>query len=142
MDFTFLSQINYLAVGVAAIIFWVVGSAWFSPLLWSTIWVAELKRHHVLLQRPSPNILLTKMLLTFGANFLASFAMAWLVVMTNSSTVSSGMELGIITVLGFAVTTLAQVFIWENRSIKLFLIDIGYPALGIIISAVVLSVWR
>jgi hypothetical protein len=142
MDFIFLSQINYLAVGVAAIIFWCVGSAWFSPLLMSALWVAELKRHNVLLQRPSSNTLLTKMLLTFGANLLASLAMAWLVVMTNSSTVSSGLMLGIITVLGFAVTTLGQVFIWENRSVKLFLIDIGYPALGIIITAVLLSVWR
>lgn len=77
-----------------------------------------------------------KMLLTFDANIITSYAMACLVVMTGSTTVLSGLILGIMGALGFAVTTLALVY----RSLRLFLIDSGYPVLGIIITAVLLSV--
>jgi hypothetical protein len=141
MDFSFLASINYLAVAVSSIVFFLLGSLWFSALFGS-IWAQELKRHNVTIQQPTPRNVSIKMILTFAANVLASFAMAKLVILTGSNTLASGLTLGIITTLGFAVTTLASVFIWESRSLKLFLIDIGYPALGIIAAAIILSVWR
>ncbi len=141
MDFTFLSQINYLAVAVSSVIFFVLGSLWFSALFGS-IWAEELERHNVVIKQPTKNSLFMKMLLTFATNCIASFAMACLVAMTGSTTVISGIILGIIATVGFAATTLASVFNWESRSLKLFLIDIGYPALGIITAAIILSVWH
>ena len=141
MDFSFLSQVNYLAVAATSFIFFFLGSLWFSALFGS-IWVKELKNHNVIIKEPTKSALMTKMFLTFGNNVLASLAMAILVNLTGSTTVISGIILGIIVTVGFATTTLASVFIWENRSLKLFLIDIGYPALGIITAAVLLSVWH
>ncbi len=141
MELNFLSSINYLAVTVSSLIFFVIGSLWFSALFSST-WVHELKRHNVTIHQPSQTTLLIKMLLTFGANFLASFAMACLVILTGSHTASSGLTLGLISAFGFAATAIGSVFVWENRSVKLFLIDSGYPVLGIIAAAVLLSVWR
>ncbi len=137
-----LSQVNYLAVFVSAIVFFVIGSLWYSFLV-REAWIAELKKHDITIkQNVSKELLRTKMLLTFGANVLASIAMALLVIMTGSSTISSGICLGILCVLGFAVTSVGAVFIWEDRSLKLFLLDIGYPALGIIFSAIILSLWQ
>jgi hypothetical protein len=141
MELTFLSHINYLAVAASSIIFFMLGSLWFSTLFGS-VWTQELKRHNVIIKEPTKNALIMKMLLTFGANIVASFAMACLVNMTGSTTLTSGLILGIIVALGFAATTLGLVFIWESKSLKLFLIDSGYPALGIIASALLLSLWH
>ncbi len=142
MDFSFLSSINYIAVAVSSVVFFILGSFWFAPLFFGSMWREELKHHNVTIKQPAQNVLLTKMLLTFCANILASFSMAELVVLTGSSTVETGLILGTIAALGFAVTAVASVFVWENRSLKLFLIDVGYPVVGIIIAAVLLSVWR
>lgn len=141
LDFSFLAHINYLAVAVSSIIFFLIGSVWFSALF-STMWTQELKRHNVVIKEPTKPALFIKMLLTFGANVMTSIAIQYLVIMTGSTTLLSGLILGIVTTLGFAVTTLASVFIWESRSLKLFLIDIGYPALGIITASILLSLWR
>lgn len=141
MGFSFLSNINYLAVAVSSVIFFVLGSVWFSALF-GTMWVAELENHNVTIEQPTSNDLFLKMALTFIANCMASFAMACLVIMTGSTTVATGLVLGIIASLGFVVVSIGSVFIWENRSLKLFLIDVGYPVLGILVAAVLLSVWR
>ncbi len=83
-----------------------------------------------------------KMILTFSANLLASFAMAELAILTGSCCAQTGLILGSIAALGIAVPALGSVFIWESRSLKLFLIDVGYPAIGIIIAAIIVSVWQ
>lgn len=141
MNLIFLSEINYLAVAVASVIFFFIGSIWFSALF-KHLWVQELKHHHVTIKEPSRDILLQKMLLTFGANVLASLAMAHLVIITGSATLMSGFILGTLVALGFAVPTLGSVFVWESRSLTLYLIDVGYSIVGFIAIAMLLSVWQ
>jgi len=141
MDITFLSQVNYLAILTSAVVFFVIGSLWYSPLLMSTLWGEELKRNQVTPKMPMKHELWGKMLLTFIANIIASFAMAYLVIMTESTTWQAGLQLGVIVSIGFAATTLAANFVWQSRTFKLFLIDVGYPILGIVASAMILSIW-
>ena len=141
MGLIFLSQINYFAVAAAAAVYFLLGSLWFSTLFGS-IWAQELKEHKVIIQEPTPSDLLSKMIQSLLANILTAFAMACLVILTGSTTLISGLFLGIIAAIGFAATTLASVFTWENRSVKLFLLDIGYPVLGIVATAIILSLWH
>ncbi len=136
-----LSQINLVAVLISAIVYFMIGSLWYSFLV-RDAWVAELKEHDVTIKQHAKEVLRTKMLLTFCANVLASIAMALLVIMAGSTTVYSGFCLGLLCVLGFAATTLGTVFIWEHRSFRLFLLDIGYPAIGLIVAAIILSIWQ
>lgn len=141
MNCVFLSDINIIAVLLSSFIFFFIGSLWFS-VIFGNMWRHELERHHVTIKKPSQQVLFTKMLLTFGANVLASIAMASLVNLTGSTDASTGLCLGIITAFGFAATSVGSVFIWENRSVKLFLLDVGYPVVGIIATALFLSTWH
>lgn len=142
MNISFLHDINYVAVLVSSICFFLIGGLWFSPMLMSVPWMEELKRHGVSLAMPAKHTLWKNMLITFALNIVASVSMACLVIATRSTTVQSGFCLGLVVALGFAATSLASAFVWENRSLKLFLIDAGYPVLGIIASALILSLWR
>lgn len=141
MDYSFLTSINYVAVIVCAVAIFFTGSVWFSALF-GKIWVHELSRHNVTIQAPSSAQLALCMGLTFLQNNIMAFAMACLVALTHSTTFESGLILGIIAALGFAAPAIGGVFTWEIRSVKLFLIDAGYPVVGIIVSAIILSVWR
>jgi len=142
MDINFVHHINYFAVAGAAFVYFIIGSIWYSPLLMSDMWIEELKHHQVTIKTPTSAALFGKMLITFTAALISAFAMACLVIMTSATTWQSGLLIGILSSMGFAGTTLATAFIWESRSFKLFLIDIGYPILGIISSAMLLSIWR
>lgn len=141
MILSLLFSINFVAVAAAACAFFIIGSLWFSPLLFSSIWVKELEQHNVVIKQPTQADLVSKMLLTYAANFITAWAMGCLVYLTGSATILSGLILGTIVALGFAVTSVGSVFIWESRSLKLFLIDVGYPVVGIIVSAIILSLW-
>lgn len=140
MDLNILTHINYFSVLISAIIYFLIGSLWFSTLF-GHIWSKELEKHNTIIKKPTTSQLLEKMAITFGSNILTSLAMAYLTKATGSNTIVSGLILGVITSIGFAATTMATTFSWESRSLKLFLIDIGYPVLGIISSSIILSLW-
>lgn len=141
MDFSILSQINLLAVAASSLVLFFTGWFWFSGLFGST-WVAELAKHNVTIKEPATSTLICKMLLSLITNIIISLAMGYLVIKTGSMSAESGLCLGLVAAIGFAATTLGSVFSWENRSLKLFLIDFGYSAVSIILAGVILSVWR
>lgn len=130
-----------MAVAVSAITMFLLGAIWFS-VLFSKSWVAELKHHNVLLKAPSHNKLMMSMGLTLLQNSVVAFAMACLVSMTGSSLFESGLTLGLVVACGFSASAIGGVFIWEDRSLKLFLIDSGYQVVGVVASAIILSLWR
>lgn len=141
MDLQFLSHINYIAVGVAAAVFFILGSFWFS-VLFGQLWRQELVRHNIVIKEPTTFVIMRNMLLTFAANIIISFAMACLVALTHSHSFSSGLLLGLIAALGIITPALASVFLWEGKSLKLFLLDVGYPVFGTIIATIILSLWK
>ena len=133
--------INYFAVFISSIIYFIIGSLWYS-VFFGSMWVDELKKHNVFIRPPTQQKLIKSMVLTFIINLITCFAMAYLINITNSTSAVSGLIIGSIVAGGFAATTLGSVFTWESRSFKLFLLDSGYPVLGIITAAVILSLWH
>lgn len=82
------------------------------------------------------------MVLTFLANLATVFALAYTLKISNSSGVACGLCLGSIIAFGIALTSIAHNYIWLSKSCKLFLIDAGYPVVGIIIASKILSYWQ
>ena len=132
-----LASINFVAVFVSAIIYFILGSLWFT-VLFGRAWAQE----NNFTAEPTILQMIFKMGTTFFGNFVASLSMALLVHTTYSATLLSGLELGLIVATGFAATTIGIAYVWVGRSIKISLIDIGYPSVGIVISAIILSLWR
>lgn len=141
MGFNILSQLNYGTVAVCAFVFFFLGSLWFGAFF-GQIWLAELRRHDVILKEPSRAAIFAKMGLNLLKNGIISFSMAYLVAMAGSTTVVPGLLLGLLVACGFAAPAMADIFIWKDHSIKLFLIDAGYQIVGITLVAIIPSVWR
>lgn len=141
MDFSLFSQINYAAVAVSAVAFFMIGSMWFGAFF-GKIWVAELERHNTVIKEPTRAALFAKMGLNLLKNSIIALAMAYLVLLSGSTTFTSGLLLGLFVACGFAAPAMADIFIWEGRSKVLFVIDSGYQIVGITLSAIILSLWR
>ena len=140
MNLAFLSEINYLAVICASFLFFFLGSLWYS-VLFKRLWVQEVERHNITMGHASSADLGQKMGCTFVANFLACFCVASLVVLTHATDFHEGLLLGILAA-GIALSSLASIFIWQNRSLRLYLIDGGYPVCGLILVSILLTLWR
>lgn len=137
----FLSSTNYWAVIVSGLMYWILGAIWFSALF-GNIWGAELEKHGVKIKEPSKQELLAKFVQTFVLNLIVAFGVAFIVFVAHSSTILSGFKLGLFTGICFSASTIGVAYTWEGRSLKLFIVDCGYPVLGITLSAVILSLWR
>jgi len=131
---------SWLGIVAATVGFFVLGSLWFSALF-SSLWKKELAQHNIFIQEPPKNMLFQKMVLTLISNALIVCSIALLVRLINPSDLASGLFLGLLLAIGIAAPTIAMIFLWENRSVSLFLIDAGYPILGIILTTLFFSLF-
>lgn len=135
------SNVNWLAVLVAAIAYFVLGGIWYSKALFAPKWAAL-----VGIDMNDP----TKGKEGIGKMMLGSFlliaisciALALLVVRMDLFVLSSGVKLGALTGLCFATTAVSISFIYESRPTALYFIDCGYHLAGHLAAAIILVMWR
>ncbi|WP_440056757.1 DUF1761 domain-containing protein (plasmid) [Pseudoalteromonas sp. T1lg65] len=129
-----LDSINLWAVLLAALSSFMVGGIWYSPLLFQQTWMEGCGLTELDLKNSDPR-------LTFGVallmSLLASLFMAFVLV-GNTSLLSAGLY-------GFGVGTffvssaLGISYIFEQRPLKLFLVNGGYHILQFTLISVVLG---
>lgn len=137
----YISSVNYLSLLVSAVIFWVLGSVWFGPFFGKT-WRTELEKHGVKIEKPTTTIMVLKSILTFLMNLLLVIGIGFFVYFMGLSNLMGAVKLGLLFGISFSLTTLLIAYTWENKSLKLLLLDSGYPFFGIIISSIILTFWR
>ena len=141
MNTEFLNHINWLAVLVAGLAYWVLGALWYSKLLFSKKWLE--------LTKIDPNNPDAKkgMGIMFGGSLvlmiLTAFGIAILVDRMELSTYwLSGVKLGIVTGLLFGSTSISISYLYEKRPAGLYLINCGYTLFGNIIAAIIICCWQ
>lgn len=133
--------INYWAVLVAGIIYWLLGMVWFSTIIGKS-WIEEVKKHGVKVSKPTTSKMVEKSIWTFVLNLIVAFGIAILVNSLGIRTFEGGVILGLIIAICFSTTVMGSAFIWENRSVKLSFYDIFYPFIGILVSSIIIALWR
>ena len=128
---------HYLGIFLAAVAMFGVGSVWYSPVLFAKVWAREagMDPNH----KPDAKT----MGKTFGATFVLLLVCATVLdVLISNSTAGEGILHGLF--MGFlggliasAVTAINHLF--ENKSLKLFLINAGYDVLGFCLMGVILA---
>ena len=68
--------------------------------------------------------------------------LATLVEATGAADLAEGLALGLIAGVGFVATTQAANYAFENRPLKLYLINIGYSVVGFAIIGALLGAWQ
>lgn len=132
-----LHQFNLWAVLVAALIQWVLGALWYS-LFFAKPWMALVG--HTPGERPKGAVV--AMVSSFIGGLLLSFILAHVVLWSGADTVHRGAFIGGICWLGFIAAPLFAQHLYEKRSFKLFAINTGYWLVALLISGVLLAVWR
>jgi hypothetical protein len=140
MNNELFSNINWLAVLVAAIAYFILGAIWYSKALFATQWA---KAVGIDMNNPDKGKSLGKMMAgSFILIAITCIALALLVVRMDLFILASGLRLGAITGLCFATTAVAISFIYESRPTSLYFIDCGYHLVGHLAAAVILVMWR
>lgn len=139
MSFDVLGDVNWLAILVAAIVWFILGALWYGPLF-QKAWIASTGVDPGASgERPGAAIYVFPLL----AYLVATIALAMLAVATGSSTLGHGIILGLVVGVGFGVTLYAveAVFGQRPKPGTWFLISASYQLIGLVLASVIVTVW-
>ena len=140
MNTEIFSQINWLAVLVAAIAYFMLGALWYSKALFGSKWAAVVGLN---MNDPDKSKGMAKMMIgTLVLILVTCIGLALFVNRLDLFVLSSGLRLGAITGICFATTAVSISFIYESRPTALYFIDCGYHLAGHLIAAIILVLWQ
>ena len=132
-------DINWLAVLVGTIGYFMLGAIWYS-FLFKNQWIAYNK---IVIDNPDAKKGVGAiMFASFVMMFVTSVAIAFLAYRIGMWGWMSGVKLGLMTGICFACTSMAINMLYEKKPLGLFFINGGYQVLGNIIAAVIIVCWR
>lgn len=127
---------NFWALLVSAVIIWVLGAIWYSPVLFAKPWMKMV---------PSCAKKQLAMFAGMGSSFVCDLVLSlilWHVVSwAGARTWETGALVGFLVWLGFIVAPQLPQGIYESRPFKLFAINTGYWLVSLLISGALLAVW-
>jgi hypothetical protein len=132
-----LSEVNWLAVLVAAVAYFAVGGLWYSPVLFAKPWMAASGITPE--QAQGPGALYA---VSFVFQFLASLALALIAVATSAESVADGIVLGLVVGIGFVLTSVGVTQMFSNAPAVLQAINIGYHLVGLMVAGIIVAPWR
>ena len=134
-------HINYLAVLVAAVVAFVLGGLWYSPILFAKPWV---KAHGYTEER------VKEMQASAGKAYAVSFlcqllialALAVLVGYLHLERCVQGLKLAALVWAGFAFPLGLMANMFSDKKITVFYIDTGYQLVYLLVMGSILTVWH
>lgn len=140
MDASIFSHLNWLAIAVAAIAYFILGALWYSKALFAKQWI---KSTGIDMSNPD-----TKkgaggiMLFTFILEFIVCTGLGILVYRLNlTGNLVSGVKLGLFTGICFSSIAICISYLYQSKPKVLSLIDGGYHVAGNIVAGIILCLW-
>ena len=133
-------DISYLTIIIAAVVSFIIGAFWYSPLLFGNSWMKLTGLSKIDVEKTKKGKMTKLYLAEFLAQLIMAYVLAHFVIYADAFTIIDGLQVGFWIWLGFAATISLGIILWENKSIKLYLINAGYWLVVLLIQGIILSV--
>lgn len=137
MDFQqSMESINYFAVIVAALSAFIIGGLWYS-LLFAKSWANENGFSEEELRKGNMGKI-------FGGSFILSLIISFVFVLFLGPERNGivGASAGFMTGLFWVATAMGITYLFERKTLKLFLINAGYHVITFTIVGLILGIWK
>jgi hypothetical protein len=140
MNMEIFSQLNWLAVLVSAIAYFILGAIWYSKVLFANKWVQS---HGINTSDPNLRKGMGMLMLTsFILMLISTIGLALLIVRLDLRETVSGVKIGLATGVCFAFTAVSIAYLYQKKPFAAHIIDAGYHIVGYILAAIILCMWR
>ena len=142
MSFDVLSDLNWLAVLVAALAYFAIGALWYAPPVFGRVWAeAGGLPTPDPSSRPSPAIYLTPLI----GSLLSAIALGMIAKASGTDTFEEGIVLGLVVAVGFAISIAFVTAQFESEKPKPMVwgaVNGGYHVVGNLIAAIIVASWQ
>lgn len=130
---------NVIAVLVTAFIPLILGTLWYSSLLFGKVWM-KLEGFQ---EGEDKKPMLNKIIISYLTYFLMAYAISILVNYLVVASVLPALTLGLVLWLGFAVPAGITNYVWslQEKPWKLYFIQTSYFLVSILLMSVTLALW-
>lgn len=135
-----LGDLNYIAIAVSAVAAQAIGAAWYSPLLFGKAWMTEVGLSAEQLSGRGRQARIGYLVAVLGS-LIAAWVLAMLVQASGATNIVDGIVLALMVGVGFVASAMAVNYVFESKSLRIFLINAGYPVLSVLIMGVILTLW-
>lgn len=132
---------NYLAVFVAAVAAFVIGFLWHGPLFGKQ-WMALSNITEKDIKEAQQQSMAPYMVVAFVQQVVKAFVVAMFSSMLGIMDVVGALQLAFWIWLGFIAMTLLDGVLWEKRTVPLYLFNIGYHLVALVVIALIVALWQ
>jgi hypothetical protein len=133
--FDAFDDLNWLAVIVSAVAFWILGAIYYTDALFGKQWKAATGIDEM---KPDP----TQMIGNLVTWFISALALGLIAVSIGADNVGDGIVLGFVTSVGFIGMNRITEGLYTGMSNKaLMRVNAPYTLLGFVIMGIILSTW-
>lgn len=131
-------KINYAAIVVCSIAYWLLGGVWFA-VLFGKPWMAYEHISEEQARAAGPTVV--PYVVSFVLGLLIAYVLAQLCLWRNATTAARGASLGILLWIGFVGPITYTTYMYEMRPWQLFAINQFYPLVGLALMGAILGAW-
>ena len=131
-----MHQINWIAAGVAGVLGFFHGAAWYSNAMFLKAWQADMGISGDRVGVSMATRLVSGLILSI----FASGAFAWL--LGPEPVLRTSLIAAVVVALGIITTSFGIQYLFEGRTVRVTLINGGYHLVQFLIYAVVLGLWH
>lgn len=141
MNTEIFSHMNWLAILVASLAYFVIGALWYSKALFGSKWASLIKMD---LNDPNQKKGMGQMMLaSFILMLITCIGLSLLIVKVNfDSNYMYGLKIGLLTGICYASSAVSINYVYERKPMALYLINNGYHIAGHVVAATILVMWR
>ena len=133
-------NVNYLAVLVAAIAAYVVGFLWYGPVFGKK-WIVLMGFTEKAMEKAKQKSMIGAYLGTFLSMLVMAYVLAIFIGFMGYYP-TAGIQVCVVTWLGFIATTMLGKVFWENKSWFLYILDAGHYLVTLVMMGAILGAWR
>jgi hypothetical protein len=137
-----LVEVNYLAVLVATVASFVIGWAWYSPVLFVKPWMKLRGQDFEAARANGMQMPWGIMAVEFISTLVVAFFIAEFAAWVGATGAVGGLVLGFWIWLGFYATTMLGAVLWEKAPLMLYVINAGRWLVSLLAMAAILGAWR
>lgn len=141
MSFDVLGDLNWLAVIVAGVIYWALGALWYMALF-GDAWMRSVGMDAA--QAEQERMGAGGYAVPLVSYLVLAVAVGMLARATGSDTFAEGLILGLVLGIGLAVVLIAVTAVFDPQKADKgawFYITAGYHLVGVVLTAIIVSVW-